>query len=104
MAKPAKSNGADVKGAFVRLDEIASGGGAQARFWRVYGRYMATRARGEILARGEVGESSPGKATTQEGGSVPQRQSPWELSSAFCVLTEPGSAGTPDSENGPIRR
>jgi hypothetical protein len=50
MTKPADSRGAAVKGAFDRLDEIASGGGAQARFWRVYGKYVATRARGETLS------------------------------------------------------
>jgi hypothetical protein len=27
--------------------EIAAGGGAQARFWRVYGRYAARKSRGE---------------------------------------------------------
>ena len=50
MTKPADSRGAAVKGAFERLDEIASGGGAQARFWRVYGRYAARKARGETLS------------------------------------------------------
>ena len=50
MTKTADSRGADVKGAFERLNEIASGGDAQARFWRVYARYAATRARGETLS------------------------------------------------------
>ncbi|MCX5674499.1 MAG: hypothetical protein NTX87_05780 [Planctomycetota bacterium] len=50
MTKSADSRGAAVKGAFERLDEIASGGGAQARFWRVYGRYAAKKARGETLS------------------------------------------------------
>jgi hypothetical protein len=54
MTKPANARGADVKGAFEHLDEIASGGGAQARFWRVHGRHAATRARGETLSLDEL--------------------------------------------------
>jgi hypothetical protein len=38
---------------FGHLDEIASGGGAQARFWRVYGRYAARKARGEATSLDE---------------------------------------------------
>lgn len=50
MTKPADSKGADVKVVFGRLDEIASGGGARARFWQVYGRYAARKARGKALS------------------------------------------------------
>ena len=50
MTQPADSRGTDVKVVFGHLDEIASGGGAQARFWRVYGRYAARKARGETLS------------------------------------------------------
>jgi len=49
MTKPADSKGADAKEVFERLDEIASGGGAQARFWRVNGRCVAKKARGKTL-------------------------------------------------------
>ena len=53
MTKPADLKGADVREVFARLDEIASGGGAQARFWRVYGRHAAKKARGKTLGLDE---------------------------------------------------
>jgi len=49
MTKPTDSKGADAKEVFERLDEIASGGGAQTRFWRVNGKCAAKKARGKTL-------------------------------------------------------